>query len=88
MTHLADAIRSLDLEARMASSGCWAEMEGERCWVFVVEQPGGNAFLTWCDDSGARTIERHYDPVSAIQADLRRAEGERPGGSAPRRADR
>lgn len=70
---LVDALQELRLDAEIAMEGRWARIQGERCFLYVVEMSRHRGFFTWCDDPEERAVEFHSDPVDAITSGLRRA---------------
>ncbi len=73
MTRLVEALGALGIEGRVALSGRWVTIEGERCRVQVVEASWGAGYYSWCDDLAGRAVEHFRDPTEAILAGLRRA---------------
>jgi hypothetical protein len=73
MTHLVDALQLLGVHGRVALSGRWATIQGERCQVHVVEAPWGAGYYGWCDDPAERRVKRYANAAAAIQDGLRRA---------------
>jgi len=73
MARLVDALQRLGLSGRVARSGRWVELEGERGRIYVVAARGDDAFYTWCSDPAEQIVEQHADPVEAIRSGLRRA---------------
>ena len=70
---LESALRALNVPASILADGRWAQIESECCRVYVVEAVWGHAFLTWCDHLDASRVERHTDPIAAIEAGIGRA---------------
>lgn len=73
MARLVDALRAQGLTADISHAGRWAEIEGERCKVYVIETADERGYHSWCDDAEERTVEYYREPDEAIRAGLRRA---------------
>ena len=72
MTALVAALQLLGMTADIELGGRWIALCGERGTAYVIEAGWGDSFYVWCDIPEERAVERHRDPIEAIQAGLRR----------------
>lgn len=77
MTHLMTALVALGLSGEIALAGRLVALQGARCLLYVAEVDAGSTYLIWCDHPQERGVEAYDDPITAIEAGLRRAA--RPG---------
>ena len=72
MAALVAALQILGTTADVELGGRWIAIRGERGTAYVIEAGWGDSFYVWCDIPEERAVERHRDPIEAIQAGLRR----------------
>lgn len=73
MPGLVEALATLGLEGEVSLGGRWVKLQSPCGAVYVAEAVSATQYYTWADVPGARTVEYYPDPVTAIQAGLRRA---------------
>ena len=73
MTRLAEMIDSLKIHGKVELGGRWAQLNGEHCSVYIVEDSLGISYFVWCGPPGDRTVEHYRDPHEAIRAGLERS---------------
>jgi hypothetical protein len=73
VTALLAALQQLGITADVELGGRWVAIRGERATAYITEAGWGDSFYVWCDLPEERAVERHRDPIAAIQAGLRRA---------------
>jgi hypothetical protein len=72
MAALVAALHLLGITADVELGGRWIAIRGECGTAYVIEAGWGDSFYVWCDLPEERAVERHRDPVEAIQTGLRR----------------
>jgi hypothetical protein len=80
MAALVAALQLLGMTAEVELGGRWIAIRGELGTAYVIEAGWGESFYVWCDIAEERAVERHRDPIEAIQAGLRRT-SKSPAGS-------
>jgi len=80
MAALVAALQLLGITADVELGGRWIAFRGECGTAYVIEAGWGNSYYVWCDITEERAVERHRDPIEAVQAGLRRT-SKSPAGS-------
>ncbi|MDQ2809737.1 MAG: hypothetical protein M3Z04_22910 [Chloroflexota bacterium] len=72
MPGLVEALAALGLQGEVSLEGRWVKVQSPCGPIYVAEAVSATQYYTWSDVPGARTVEYYPDPVTAIQAGLRR----------------